>query len=241
MNHRETAELVRAANTASPASRRREHDTVEQATQGSTKGNLGHDHHVRRLDGRRLPAARPGDLRPRAAADHVAGAAPHADHLRSRAAARPHGVAPPRFADADGYPHADRDSDGNADHAVICDPAPPPSATPMIFDPPPAPSSFRETPPGGVFATLPLAEIRSVAIERSEALTFTAKTPWPGAHLRWTASGGTLLADGQAVTWQPPDEPGRYLLQVVADWGQVGLAVDTLVLEVGKDGRVAGA
>ena len=124
---------------------------------------------------------------------------------------------------------------------IICDPAPPPSATPMIFDPPPAPSSFRGKPPDGVFATLPLAEIRSVAIERGDALTFSANTPWPGAHLRWTASGGTLLADGQAVTWQPPDEPGRYLLQVVADWGQVGLAVDALVLEVGKDGRVAGA
>ena len=124
---------------------------------------------------------------------------------------------------------------------IICDPAPPPSATPMIFDPPPAPSSFRETPSDGVFATLPLAEIRSVVIERSAALTFAAKTPWPGARMRWTASGGALLEDGQAVTWQPPAEPGRYLLQVVADWGQVGLAVDARVLEVGNDGRVAGA
>lgn len=124
---------------------------------------------------------------------------------------------------------------------IICDPAPPPSATPMIFDPPPAPSSFREAPANALVSALPLAEIRSVHIVRGNALTFAATTPWPGARMRWTASGGALLQDGSAVTWQPPAEPGRYLLQVVADWGQVGLAVDALVLEVGKDGRVAGA
>lgn len=124
---------------------------------------------------------------------------------------------------------------------IICDPAPPPAETPMIFDPPPAPSSLRDVPPSATYAALPLAEIRSVRIMRGDALTFTASTPWPGAAMRWTASGGTLAGEGQVVTWLPPAEPGRYLLQVVADWGQVALAVDALVLEVGEDGRVLGA
>ena len=78
---------------------------------------------------------------------------------------------------------------------IICDPAPPPSVTPMIFDPPPAPSSFREAPPSAAYATLPLAEIRSVHIVRGDALTFSARTPWPGAlhaldGIRWRAGRG---------------------------------------------------
>jgi len=85
---------------------------------------------------------------------------------------------------------------------------------------------------------LPLAEIRSVDIVRQAGLSFAAETPWPDARYRWSVSGGTLVEAGEGVTWQPPAEPGRYLLQVVADWGRTGLAVDAVVLVVEEDGRV---
>jgi hypothetical protein len=120
---------------------------------------------------------------------------------------------------------------------MICDPAPPPSITPMICDPPPPPPSG-----GGsrleLEDRLPLAEIRTVDIVWEDGLTFGAETPWPGARYRWSVSGGTLAGSGEGVVWQPPAEPGRYLLQVVADWGQAGLAVDALVLAVEEDGSV---
>jgi Carboxypeptidase regulatory-like domain len=85
---------------------------------------------------------------------------------------------------------------------------------------------------------LPLAEIRTVDITWHDGLTFGAETPWPDARYRWSASGGTLVEDGEHISWQPPVEPGRYLLQVVADWGQAGLAVDALTLIVEEDGSV---
>jgi hypothetical protein len=87
-------------------------------------------------------------------------------------------------------------------------------------------------------APLPLAEIRTVDIVWDDGLAFDAETPWPDARYRWSVSGGTLVDEGGRVTWQPPAEPGRYLLQVVADWGQTGLAVDALTLIVEKDGNV---
>ncbi len=86
-------------------------------------------------------------------------------------------------------------------------------------------------------APLPLAEVRSVRIDWQGGLTFAARSPWPGARCRWSVSGGVLIDGGEQVTWQPPAEPGRYLLQVVADWGWRGLAVDTLTLTVDKDGN----
>ena len=91
---------------------------------------------------------------------------------------------------------------------------------------------------------LPLAEIRNVDIVRQDCLagasrlTFAAETPWLGARYRWSASGGTLDEVGDGVAWQAPPEPGRYLLQVVADWGRAGLAVDSLVLIVEDEGSV---
>ena len=85
---------------------------------------------------------------------------------------------------------------------------------------------------------LPLAEIRAVDIVWEDGLTFGAETPWPGARYRWSPSGGTLSGSGERMVWEPPAEPGRYLLQVVADWGQAGLAVDALVLVVEEDGSV---
>ena len=85
---------------------------------------------------------------------------------------------------------------------------------------------------------LPLAEIRAVDIVWEDGLTFGAETPWPGARYRWNMSGGTLSGSGERMVWEPPAEPGRYLLQVVADWGHAGLAVDALVLVVEEDGSV---
>jgi hypothetical protein len=94
-------------------------------------------------------------------------------------------------------------------------------------------------------APLPLAEIRTVKIAQvaagsvsAQALVFTAASPWPDADYNWTVSGGTLVTSGPRVRWQPPAEAGRYLLQVVADWDYVGLAVDAVVLTVAADGRV---
>jgi hypothetical protein len=122
----------------------------------------------------------------------------------------------------------------------------------MIFDqapePPPAPGSNRielARAGGEPRAALPLAEIRTVSIywddssaEQEGGLIFEAGSPWPGARYRWSASGGTLHDDGRQATWQPPHKAGRYLLQVVADWGATGMAVDALVLVVGDDGSV---
>jgi hypothetical protein len=146
---------------------------------------------------------------------------------------------------------------------MIFDPPPPPSSTPtptattpMIFDPPPPPSATPTTPmicdpapppsstpkpqamPTTTVAPLPLAEIRTVDIVWQGGLAFAAETPWPGARYRWSVSGGALVEGSGSVVWQPPAEPGRYLLQVVADWGRTGLAVDAVVLVVEDDGSV---
>jgi len=121
---------------------------------------------------------------------------------------------------------------------MICDPPPPPTVTPMICDPPPPPPSGGQSRLESQDRLLPLAEIRAVEIVWEDGLTFGAETPWPGAHYRWSTSGGTLAGSGERVVWQPPAEPGRYLLQVVADWGQAGLAVDALVLVVAEDGSM---
>ncbi len=86
---------------------------------------------------------------------------------------------------------------------------------------------------------LPLAEIRTVEITRLGDLAFQGDTLWPGAQLRWTVSGGTLTQEGNRMNWTPPATPGRYLLQVVADWGRDGLAVSASVLQVGADGSIA--
>lgn len=92
-------------------------------------------------------------------------------------------------------------------------------------------------------APLPLAEIRTVKIaqvtaDSAQNLDFAAASPWPDADYCWTVSAGTLTAAGPRARWQPPVEPGRYLLQVVADWDFAGLAVDAVVLAVAADGRV---
>ncbi|MGE5139723.1 MAG: carboxypeptidase-like regulatory domain-containing protein [Rudaea sp.] len=86
---------------------------------------------------------------------------------------------------------------------------------------------------------LPLAEMRTVRINPSSHLEFRAETPWPGARLRWSVSGGALSEEGATVKWKPPAAGGRYLLQLVAEWGQAGVAVHSLVLIVDDDGTIA--
>jgi hypothetical protein len=88
----------------------------------------------------------------------------------------------------------------------------------------------------GPESSLPLAEIRSVDLIWGDSLTFSAESPWDHARFRWSVSGGTLEGEGERVVWAPPSEPGRYLLQVIADWGRTGLAVDSVVLVVRGDG-----
>lgn len=135
---------------------------------------------------------------------------------------------------------------------MICDPPPPPSLTPMLCDPPPDPprSSVAPAQPFTVRsvhveadesskAPLPLAEIRTVDVVWQGGLAFSAETPWPGARYRWSVSGGTLLHTDAGVVWEPPSQAGRYLLQVVADWGRIGLAVDAVALAVDDDGGVS--
>ena len=85
---------------------------------------------------------------------------------------------------------------------------------------------------------LPLAEIRTVDIVWGDGLTFQVDTSWSGARYRWSVTGGTLIDEREGVSWQPPSAPGRYLLQLVADWGYEGLAVDSLVLTVRADGSI---
>jgi len=85
---------------------------------------------------------------------------------------------------------------------------------------------------------LPLAEIRAVDIIWGDELTFGVESAWANAQYRWSVSGGALIEEGNRATWVPPVEPGRYLLQVVADWGAEGLAVDSMVLAVNADGNV---
>lgn len=86
--------------------------------------------------------------------------------------------------------------------------------------------------------SLPLAEIRTVDIVWGDELVFAAESPWTNARYRWSVSGGSLIEQDDTVTWEPPAAPGRYLLQLIADWGRDGLAVDALALTVTEDGLV---
>jgi hypothetical protein len=88
-------------------------------------------------------------------------------------------------------------------------------------------------------SSLPLAEIRTVDLVWDGALAFKAESPWDQARYRWSVSGGELENAGDRVVWTPPSRPGRYLLQVIADWGRTGLAVDSIVLAVDDEGTVS--
>ncbi len=120
-----------------------------------------------------------------------------------------------------------------------------PTRSPLICDPPPPPAFPTQKPggqlrPGISFDTvsLPLAEIRSVELAWAGGLSFEARSPWPDARFRWSVSGGELVDMGAMAVWRPPAAAGRYLLQVAADWGWQGLAIDALVLTVNDRGEV---
>lgn len=64
-----------------------------------------------------------------------------------------------------------------------------------------------------------------------------AETPYRGEHARsWDVSAGTLSdRSGDSVTWMLPEEPGIYAAELALDYGNDGMAFDTLMLEVLPD------
>ena len=89
-----------------------------------------------------------------------------------------------------------------------------------------------------VLDTLPLparqrAEIVLVQHVGRQAL-LQSHTPYRGAHSRsWDVSAGTLSdSSSSSVTWTLPAEPGIYAAELALDYGDDGLAFDTLMLEV---------
>jgi hypothetical protein len=69
-------------------------------------------------------------------------------------------------------------------------------------------------------------DARSVELE--------AKTTFPGnCRMAWTVSGGVLSSiEGNRACWRLPDKKGFYQAQVVTDFGDEGLAFDTINVEV---------
>jgi hypothetical protein len=116
-----------------------------------------------------------------------------------------------------------------------------PAATPVAETTPP--SAAPAMPHAG--ARLPLAEIRWVRIlwpaSGARHLVFGIESPWPDAAYHWSASGGRIIFTDAGVLWAPPAGPGRYVLQVIADWGADGLAMDAALLVVDQQGGVTPA
>ncbi len=89
---------------------------------------------------------------------------------------------------------------------------------------------------------LPLPARQRAEIMLSEQVgrrvVLQAQTPYRGKHTRnWAVSGGTLSDDASTtVTWTLPDAPGIYAAELALDYGDDGLAFDTLTLEVLPDG-----
>lgn len=85
---------------------------------------------------------------------------------------------------------------------------------------------------------LPLRERHSarirVAERTDEALILEARTRHPGpCRFGWSATGGCIeAAEGPLVIWRLPREPGLHQAQLIADFGEQGLAFDTLTVEV---------
>lgn len=86
--------------------------------------------------------------------------------------------------------------------------------------------------------TLPLparqrAEI-VIAEQVGRRVVLQAQTPYRGAMTRrWEVSDGTISdTTASSVTWMLPDAPGIYAAELALDYGDDGLAFDTLMLEV---------
>lgn len=86
---------------------------------------------------------------------------------------------------------------------------------------------------------LPLAARESARISMlarsGRVVELAAHTAFAGAHhAAWSVSGGELdAAAGSPVRWTLPEEPGIYQAELVVDYGDAGLAIDHLMLEVG--------
>jgi hypothetical protein len=61
-----------------------------------------------------------------------------------------------------------------------------------------------------------------------------ARTEYRDPHgVSWSVTGGSLVINpNQKARWLLPEEAGLYQVQVVVDYGQNGLAVDTMAFEV---------
>jgi hypothetical protein len=61
-----------------------------------------------------------------------------------------------------------------------------------------------------------------------------ARTAFPGAcRASWDVTAGEIVAGEAAeICWRLPAEPGLYQAELVVDYGDAGLAFDTLVVEV---------
>ncbi|MFQ5678750.1 MAG: hypothetical protein ACE5HP_04760 [Gemmatimonadota bacterium] len=86
--------------------------------------------------------------------------------------------------------------------------------------------------------TLPLAarqraEILLVA-QDGRRVEVKGRTPYLGPRrFAWTISAGRVLeAEGDRLVWEVPPGPGFYQVELVVDYGDDGLALDTLAFEV---------
>jgi len=77
------------------------------------------------------------------------------------------------------------------------------------------------------------AEIVVVA-QRGRTISLEARTPYRDSHQRaWAVTGGLLSdASSQYVTWTLPEAAGIYAAELALDYGDDGIAFDTLMLEV---------
>lgn len=85
---------------------------------------------------------------------------------------------------------------------------------------------------------LPLSARHRTAIAMvnrgARTVELEARTTFAGkCRTAWTVSGGVLVsAEGSRARWQLPDQKGFYQAQVITDFGDEGLAFDSLNLEV---------
>jgi len=77
------------------------------------------------------------------------------------------------------------------------------------------------------------AEIR-LGRQDGRAVELHAATPFLGERVvSWAVTAGVLDGrSGPTVRWTLPAEPGIYQAELVIDFGDEGLAIDTLMLEV---------
>ena len=86
---------------------------------------------------------------------------------------------------------------------------------------------------------LPLSARDSARIalvsREANVVELAAGTTFAGpSDVSWAVSGGKLDATaGSPVRWTLPAEPGIYQAELVIDYGEAGLAIDQLMLEVG--------